>query len=309
MKPLDAASIKGNWATLLLPIDDNDDIDYEQLGMVIDKIIAAKVNGIYSNGTAGEFYNQTEEEFDRVTQILSERCNDLGVPFQIGVSHMSPIISYKRLLRSKKRNPSAFQVILPDWFPTTLEENVVFLKKMAEAAEGIGLVVYNPPHAKKVLEPEDFHALKKEVPEIVGFKTLGGDDDWYSRMRMYCSDLSIFVSGHYLASGIQRGADGAYSNVACLNPGVAQKWYELMLSDLPKALEIEKRILGFLEGYILPYIKEEHYSNQAVDKLLCAIGGWNDAPIRVRWPYRWFSDIDLSRLQQIAKESIPEFFE
>ncbi len=49
----------------------DESIDYGRLGNCIDTLIAAGVNGIYSNGAAGEFYNQTEAEFDPVSVILA----------------------------------------------------------------------------------------------------------------------------------------------------------------------------------------------------------------------------------------------
>ena len=84
MNPLKSEEIFGNWATLLLPINDDDTINYKKLEHEIDVLIGMRVNGIYSNGTAGEFYNQTEEEFDIVNTIFAEKCNASGMPFQIG---------------------------------------------------------------------------------------------------------------------------------------------------------------------------------------------------------------------------------
>ena len=70
MKPLAASDIHGNWATLLLPLNADETIDFDLLAAEIDHFIAAKVNGIYSNGSAGEFYAQSEEEFDRIVRRL-----------------------------------------------------------------------------------------------------------------------------------------------------------------------------------------------------------------------------------------------
>lgn len=56
MQPLTSAEIRGNWATLLLPLNSDDTIDYALFETEIDALIAAKVSGIYSNGSAGEFY-------------------------------------------------------------------------------------------------------------------------------------------------------------------------------------------------------------------------------------------------------------
>jgi dihydrodipicolinate synthase/N-acetylneuraminate lyase len=54
MTPLLASSIRGNWATLLLPINRDESIDFGLLAAELDLFISARVDGIYSNGSAGE---------------------------------------------------------------------------------------------------------------------------------------------------------------------------------------------------------------------------------------------------------------
>jgi len=121
----------------------------------VKTIIDFGVNGLYTNGTAGEFHTQSEAEFDAVNQLVSKLCNRRNLPFQIGVSHMSAQISLERLRRSLAFHPCAFQVILPDWVMVGYEEAATYLRTMAEAAAPIGLVLYNPPHAKRRLAPKE----------------------------------------------------------------------------------------------------------------------------------------------------------
>lgn len=302
--------IYGNWATLLLPIDKSGAIDYGLLEAEVDYLTSGHLNGIYSNGTAGEFYTLNEQEFDSINQLLAEKCEVSDTPFQIGVSHPSAQISLERIKRARALKPSAFQLILSDWFPVTNRETIRFLEVMAGAAGDIGLVLYNPPHAKRVLEPEVWAMLKKAVPGLVGVKVFDqdGDDDWYAEMRKHGDDLSVFVPGHNLATGIAKGAQGAYSNVACLSPFGAQRWYEMMQNNLEEALEVEKDIHRFFEEYITPFITEEQYSNQAVDKLLAAIGGWTEISPRLRWPYQWIPKEVAIDLRPKAEKMLPEFF-
>lgn len=309
MKPLRSEEIYGNWATLLLPVNANNSIDYGALAEEIDVLISMKVNGIYSNGTAGEFYNQTEREFDRVSSLLAEKCNAAGMPFQLGVSHMSPQLSLKRLQRVIPLAPSAVQVILPDWFPPEMSEIIDYLKVMAEAAFPCGLVLYNPPHAKKQLSPENFGAIRSAGVALAGCKVAGGDERWYRSMKEQAGEMSLFVPGHTLATGYTQGAAGAYSNVACLHPGAAQRWYELIRTDIANALEMEKRIQQFMEECIAPYIRQDGYSNQAVDKFMAALGAWAPLSPRLRWPYKWVPESHLNRVRARAKKILPEFFE
>jgi 4-hydroxy-tetrahydrodipicolinate synthase len=125
-------------------------------------------------------------------------------------------------------------------------------------------------------------------------------------MKVYAQGISIFVPGHFLATGLSQGAHGAYSNIACLNPLGAQRWYDLMTFELAPAIEIETRIQRFMAEFIAPFITEESYCNAACDKLMSVIGGWADVGSRMRWPYRSIPEFEAQRLRPIAYELIPE---
>ncbi len=308
MKPLAWHEIRGNWVPVLLPYDAREQIDYTRLSDEIEMLLHYDVNGIYTNGTSSEFYNQTEEEFDRISRLTAELCHQANMSFQIGVSHPCPWVSLQRVKRIRPLQPGAIQVLLPDWFPLNERETRDFLKRMAEVAYPIGLVLYNPSFAKRVLPPCEWGALKKEIPTFIGVKVGGGDEAWYAEMRKYAIGISVFIPGHHLASGIQQGAHGAYSNVACLHPGAAQRWYEQMHRDRDAALELESRIRSFMEQCIVPYITEQHYSHQAADRFLAMVGGWCDIGSRLRWPYHWIPEEDIEPIRPTAQRMLPEFF-
>ncbi|HWJ28300.1 MAG TPA: hypothetical protein VNS32_17275, partial [Flavisolibacter sp.] len=114
--------------------------------------------------------------------------------------------------------------------------------------------------------------------------------------------------GHYLATGISLGAHGAYSNVACLHPGAAQQWYEQMKKDMEAALELERRIQLFMSQYIVPFITEKKYSNQAVDKFMAVVGGWMSISPRLRWPYNGIDASEMKNVRAAYQKLLPEFF-
>lgn len=310
MHPLTHTTLVGNWATLLLATNKNGEIDYKRMGDEIDILIASSPCGIYSNGTAGEFYTQNEEEFIKTSELLAEKCSAASIPFQIGVSHMSPQLSLNRLQAVKSLNPGAVQVILPDWFPVTLEEAVIFLQRMEEAANGIPIVLYNPPHAKKILSPHDWMYLKQHIPSLIGIKVFDGNrnPEWYKQIREKVQGLSVFIPGHNLASGILSGAHGAYSNIACLNPFAAQKWYEQITANKDMALELEERIHLFMDKLITPFIVKEHFPNHACDRFMALVGKWADIGSHLRWPYRSIPEEYVIKVREEGYRIIPEFF-
>ena len=180
---------------------------------------------------------------------------------------------------------------------------------MGDAAQGIGLVLYNPPHAKRVLTPSEIGRLADRVPALVGVKVADGDDAWYAAMRRQAGPLSLFVPGHHLATGYVRGANGSYSNVACLHPGAAQRWWEQISSDLPAALQLERRLRGFLDRHVATFLEEEAYSGARswLYDSLYMVGGWADVGSRMRWPARSIPASEAERLRPLARESLPEF--
>lgn len=302
MKPLTSAEITGNWGTLLLPINQDESIDWARLEDELEFILDARVDGVYTNGTAGEFLTQTEEEFVRISKLVAEKCEARKIPFQIGASHASAQTMIERARIAGELNCGAVQVILPDWVAVTIEEAETFLKKIAETIAPIGIVLYNPPHAKKVLSPREFERLKRAVPQLVGVKVMDGDENWYREMREYCADLSVFVPGHKLASGFKLGASGAYSNVACLHPRAAQNWWKLMQTDIARAIALENDLKKFFQAAITPLGAEEGYSNSALDKTLAAVGGWANVGTRLRFPYRFVPEEKIEEIKHLADE-------
>ena len=309
MTPTLASDLRGNWATLLLPVNHDDSIDYGLLAAELDHFVAARVDGVYSNGSAGEFYTQTEDEFDCVSALLAERCERAGLPFQIGACHVSPQLSRERVRRAKALAPAAFQVILPDWFPPTLDEIVAFLDTMAAEAAPVPLVVYNPPHAKRRLTPAEWLGLVHRIPSIVGIKVPGGDESWFAAMQPLFARVSVFIPGHTLATGLARGAHGAYSNVACLSPAGAQRWCELCRADAAAGLVLERKIQAFWFAHVAPLITELKLPNMAADKAAAVAGGWLPGlHPRLRWPYCSASPEQCLTLRHAAESALPEFF-
>jgi dihydrodipicolinate synthase/N-acetylneuraminate lyase len=213
------------------------------------------------------------------------------------------------LQRAKALRPSAFQVTLPDWFPPAMPEVLAFLTTMAEEAAPIPLVVYNPPHAKRRLSPAEWHQVLAAVPGVVGMKVAGGDDAWYEAMRPLFDRAAVFIPGHTLAEGLARGAHGAYSNVACLSPAGAARWYELAGRDLAAARALGRRIEAFWLAQVAPIITRDGLTPMAADKAAAAAGGWLPGLTpRVRWPYRSVTAAAVAQLGSVARRELPELF-
>lgn len=294
------------WASLLLPLNADDSIDFDRLKQQLETLLTAGLDGVYAHGTAGEFQTLTEPEFDEINALLATACEAANLPFQLGAGHPSAQVSLDRVRRAAALSPSGIQVILPDWLPLNDQEATAFLTGAAAVAEGVSLVLYNPPHAKTQVGPELFADLARAVPTLVGLKSAGGDEEWFDRALK--SGLSLFVPGHFLASMTRLGAHGSYSNVAALSPVGAVRWYEQILKDPEVALDVERRIGEFFAEHIAP-LQSAGLSNPALDKFLAAVGGWADVGTRVRWPMTYATEHQADAARPAARRLLPELFE
>ena len=111
-----------------------------------------------------------------------------------------------------------------------------------------------------------------------------------------------------------KGAKQGFSQIIFLNTGgdtditQSEFCHEWVVGHiLPAALEIERRLRRFMDGYIAPFIAQQQYCNAACDRFLALLGGWTDVGPRMRWPYRSIPAVEVERLRPVLREKLPEF--
>jgi len=308
---LQAANLKspnGIWGAVLLSVSRHGSIDWNATSAHVSALCESSVNGIYTNGTAGEFHNQTDEEYLQLTELVAGIAKDNQKSFQLGVSHSNPRVALQRLQSAIKLLPDGVQFTLPDWWTLSSNELITFVEQLQVNAGNIPLILYNPPHAKHQLSLADIHTLVQRIPNLVGVKIAAGDAAWYATNQQYLKVLSVFVPGHSVAFGRPLGASGSYSNVACLSPDGAVMHWNLIQSDLDAAIELESRINRFMQTHLLTLAAQRGLSNGALDKLMAAAGGWSPLTEKLLWPYHSASKLDVSRVAAAAQNELPELF-
>jgi dihydrodipicolinate synthase/N-acetylneuraminate lyase len=300
VQTLTPQTLRGIWSPTLLPLAADDAIDFGRLEQSLAAVLRSGVHGVYTNGTAGEFHTLSEQEYDRLHELVAGMAAAAGVPYQLGASHPAGRVSLERVRRAAGLEPGAIQVVLPDWLPLQDDEAVAALRGFAGAAGGVPLVLYNPPYAKTQATPALLARIAEEVPEVVGLKLPS-----VAPAAGLTGRFSVFVAGHALATGYRAGAAGSYSNVSCMSPAGAVRWYEQMAADPQGAAEVEVRMRGFLDRHVAP-LAAAGYSDPALDKVLCAVGGWSRTGTRVRWPHRWIPQEDVPALREAALAAVPD---
>jgi dihydrodipicolinate synthase/N-acetylneuraminate lyase len=301
-----AGALGGTWGAVLLPVQEDEAVDFGALDAELDVLVSSRLEGIYTCGTAGEFYTLDEHEWDRLSEAVALRAATACVPFQLGASHMSGQICLSRVRRARQFRPAAIQVVLPDWMPLSWAEVQRTVSTMAEEADPVPIVLYNPPHAKTVCTAAQMAALAGSVPGLAGVK-VAGDEPFYRDLHRAAPGLAIFAPGHELARARSWGAVGSYSNVACLQPAGAAEWGRSMETAPEAARALGDRVMAFFDAYMGP-LKRQGMSNTALDKTLAAMGGWAPVGLRVRWPYTSVPETTAHQLAQLVRDTLPELF-
>jgi dihydrodipicolinate synthase/N-acetylneuraminate lyase len=304
----EAVRPEGIWAPVLLPLTRERTIDWPALAEEVSILAESGVRGVYTNGTASEFHSQSEDEFDRISDLVASQARRAGLPFQLGISCTNARVARDRLTRAARLDPSAVQFILPDWWPPSLEEILEFVTGLASTAPAVPLILYNPPHAKARLTIKEIAAIRAKTPALIGAKLPGGDQSWYDEVRSTLPDFSVFVPGHRIASGRIAGASGSYSNVACLSPSGAVRWWRQIEEAPDAALDLEQRINAFLAEHVIRLRGELGLSDAGLDKAMAMAGGWGPVDSRLLWPYRGAPENAVAAISAAARRDLPELF-
>ncbi|MBP0444811.1 dihydrodipicolinate synthase family protein [Roseomonas sp. SSH11] len=134
------SALPGISGILVTPFDGNDQLAPQLLRPVIDRAIKAGVHILTANGNTGEFYGLTTAEAERMVHEVAEMIGG-RVPLVGGVGRsIGDAVSLARA--SKKAGAAALMVHQPP-DPFVAPRGVVaYVERVAEAAEGLPLVLY-----------------------------------------------------------------------------------------------------------------------------------------------------------------------
>src|SRR5687768_18592368 len=129
MSRLTAEEIKGIWAGVTMSWDEQFRFDEATYAANIERTISAKVAGIYTTGSTGEFYAVEFDEFQRMVDIQADLCGRAGMPLQIGCCADATHKTLRLLeYAASKPEVGAAQVVIPYWMEMNQRETLQFFK-------------------------------------------------------------------------------------------------------------------------------------------------------------------------------------
>ena len=213
---LTSENLKGMWAGLPVPWNNQDQLDERALRENVRRVCNIGAHGVYTHGTTGEFYAQTFEEWQQVAQATIEECRKLGTPTQVGCTALWTSEVIRKAIFAQEIGTDGIQLAFPFWLSLTDSEAVKFLKDVSSAVPEMPIILYNTARSKKPLTPGLLKCILKEDIPIIGCKGVGNEEE----LRIFqeiAPQMKIFVGEPQLAEWWELGARGSYSALIYLS--------------------------------------------------------------------------------------------
>jgi len=311
MSRLTTDTLHGIWAGITMSWDDRDRFDEASYRTNTEAMCRARVHGVYTTGSTGEFYALDFDEFRRMVDIQAEICGRHKMPLQIGCNSDCTRKTIRLLeYATGKPEVGAAQVVIPYWMELTDREVLQFFKDLHRACPDFPLVHYNIARAKRYLLGPDYRKLLDVAPNLIGvkFSYAGTNFGNLQDALLLTPGLSYFVGENLLASAMMLGARGSYSSLICTNPSFMLTMYDhASYGRWKEAVDMQKTAarffadaISFIEG------RGEGAMDPVFDKGLAVAAGCAVGSQRIRAPYIGWSDETVLAMREWLKQHYPQ---
>jgi dihydrodipicolinate synthase/N-acetylneuraminate lyase len=299
--------LEGIWSALPTPWRPDGSLDTDTFRADIARVCGARVNGVYSGGTTGEFYVQDFALFAQVNRALVETARAHRTPVQVGCTALATDEACRRAAFARELGADGVQVALPFWMELDDEEVLAFFAAVAEAAGDLMIIHYDTERARRRIAPKLYRAIRERVPTLAGLKLTGGDLHLLGRICAANPELRVFVGEHLLASATPLGARGSYSSAVNVNSRwMLDYWRACRSGDWTTAFRIQAEVRTLFDGF--ERFVTRGMRDTAIDRILGRLAGFLRCPLEGKPPYRHGCEEDLRQLREWAREKLPHLF-
>jgi 4-hydroxy-tetrahydrodipicolinate synthase len=248
---MSASGIKGVITALATPFRDGA-VDEKAFGVLVERQLAAGVDGVVPVGTTGESAVLSHAEHQKVVALCVEIVNGRAkVIAGAGSNSTSEAISLVR--HASDAGADAALVITPYYNRPSQEGLYQHFKAINDAVE-LPVVLYNVPARTAVDMSNDTVARLAELRNIAGIKDATGDLERLSLMRLMVPETFALVSGDdpTFLGYVAHGGQGVISVTANVAPeAVVAQWGALRGGDYLGALHWQDRLIRLHKALFL----------------------------------------------------------
>src|SRR5512140_3314528 len=186
-----ASRITGILTPHIVPLDGRGDINETELRRYVDWLIVKGVDGLYPNGSTGEFIRFTPDERRRIIKIVCEQAAG-RVPVLAGAAEANVRETVAACDAYAGFGARAVAIVSPFYYRLSPESVYSYFREIALNSP-IDVTLYNIPMFASPIDVPTIRRLA-EFGRIVGIKDSSGDVAFMMRMiaavRPYRPDFS-----------------------------------------------------------------------------------------------------------------------
>ncbi|MDH6533944.1 4-hydroxy-tetrahydrodipicolinate synthase [Parabacteroides sp. 52] len=167
-------NLKGMGVALITPFNEDDSVDYEALGKLVDFQLQNGTDYLVVLGTTAETPTLTEEEKKKITDLIITRVRG-RVPIVLGVGGNCTRTLVEKLKKDSFEGIDAILSVVPYYNKPSQEGIYQHYKAIAEATR-LPIVLYNVPGRTGVnMTAETTLRIAREFPNVVAIKEASGN--------------------------------------------------------------------------------------------------------------------------------------
>ena len=246
--------LKGIFTPNLVPFLDNGRINEPELRRMINWLIEKGVNGLYPNGSTGEFIRLSFEERKRVIQIVAEETRG-RVTILAGAAEANLSLILEACQAYADLGCAAVSVTGPYYYKVSQESIEHFFRELARRSP-IDIVVYNIPQFSNEISLPVVTRLALDCPRIVGIKDSSRDFPRFlctlQAIKPQRPEFSCLIGcEEILFPSLFMGADGGTIATSGVVPEVIMKLYgEFLVGRWEEARRIQFKLLDLINAML-----------------------------------------------------------
>ncbi len=269
------AVFRGAGVAIVTPFTEDNKVNYEELGNMIDYQIQQGTDAIIICGTTGESSTLSHEEHDECIQFAIERTNK-RVPVIAGTGSNSTEEAIRLSTHAEKAGADGLLVVTPYYNKATQKGLIEYYTKIAESVS-IPIIMYNVPSRTGCnIEPETAIYLAQNVKNIVAIKEASGNISQVAKLSSLANGCIDIYSGNddQIVPILSLGGIGVISVLSNVEPKVTHNIVQAYFDgNVEESRRLQLEVIPLVEALFCEV-------NPIPVKVATRLMGWNVGGLR-----------------------------
>jgi len=245
------ALFKGSGVALITPFKDEENVDFETLGRLVDFHLEHKTDAIIVCGTTGEPSTMPDDEHLEVIRFVIDRvAGRKPVIAGVGSNHTKHAVYLSK--KAQELGADGLLHVTPYYNKTTQKGLIEHFQRINDAVS-IPIIVYNVPSRTGLnILPETMKELAK-LPNIKAIKEASGNITQVAEIAMLCPEIDIYSGNDdQIVPILSVGGIGVISVLANILPDETHDIVEYFLNgEIEKARQLQLKLLPIIKALFI----------------------------------------------------------